>query len=319
MASVGRETKLIKDGNVIAGVRLINVDWQSESVDISQGESDGYRLLSEIDGLTTIDIQCEGITKDHELQEIAYSRSQSRLLKNISLELPRPEGGIIELTLDLYIDSLSVNANYNDAISFNASFTGSAIIEDGQIIGIQRDETTGEISGTPGYSYNELSLDIRIKINTRNFDQPNSGEAYIHGVDSQGVDQDIDGLILYDGTNINVDRVQYVVNTQNPVWTFSLVTRRTIPANRTGVIIFDTAKQKPFEVTGLTGPTLYYGDIVSAYYDSDLSTWFYDNNSLFQAFSPTETMRVIGLIDTGEEFINSASVFYNSLPLSDFE
>ena len=158
MANIGRDTKLIKDGNVIAGVRIINVDWQSESVDISEGESDGYRLLAEIDGLTTIDIQCEGITKDHELQEIAYSRSQSRLLKDVTLELPRPEGGIIEVTLDLYIDSLSANATYNDAISFAANFTASAIISNGEIVNIDRDPITGQITGTPGYGYDDGTI-----------------------------------------------------------------------------------------------------------------------------------------------------------------
>ena len=153
MGNVGRETKLIKDGNVIAGVRLINVDWQSESVDISQGESDGYRLLSEIDGLTTIDIQCEGITKDHELQEIFLSRSQSRLLNDVSLVLPTPTNNNALVRLDLFINSFNISANFDDAITFSANFIGSAIIENGEILGGTQDPVTGKITGTSGYLY----------------------------------------------------------------------------------------------------------------------------------------------------------------------
>ena len=78
MANIGRETVLKRGLSVIAGVKVLSLDWGSETVDISQGEDDGYRLSCEIDGLTTFEIQLDGLTKDHALQDVALSRSGSR-------------------------------------------------------------------------------------------------------------------------------------------------------------------------------------------------------------------------------------------------
>tara|TARA_R110002020_G_scaffold475207_3_gene709092 strand:+ start:97 stop:993 length:897 start_codon:yes stop_codon:yes gene_type:complete len=154
LANIGRETVLKRGLSVIAGVKVLSLDWSSETVDISQGEDDGYRLSCEIDGLTTFEIQVEGLTKDHELQDVALSRSGSRLLENITIELASPFGlGKTVITSDFYLANFNVTANYNDAISFNCTLIGSAIIQNGQIININIDGSTGRISGTPGYDF----------------------------------------------------------------------------------------------------------------------------------------------------------------------
>lgn len=158
MARVGRDTVLKQGANVIAGVRVLNFEWKSETVDISQGESDGYRRSCEIDGLKTIDISVEGITKDNYFQEIAYSRSQSRLLTDVTIEIPDATGtGFQTLTSDFYLANLNITGEYNGAISFLCSLIGSAIIENGEIIGITRDSGTGQITGRVGYTYSAIS------------------------------------------------------------------------------------------------------------------------------------------------------------------
>lgn len=154
MANVGRETVLKRNGNVIAGVRVLGLEWKSETVDISQGESDGYRLACEIDGLSTIDIQVEGISKDHEFQEIALSRSGSRLLENVVIELANPNGiGTTLILTDFFITNFSLGAEFSDAIVFSCSLVGSAKIIDGEITNVDRDPQTGQITGTPGIVY----------------------------------------------------------------------------------------------------------------------------------------------------------------------
>ena len=154
MASIGRLTKLKKDNVVVAGLRVLNISWSSESIDLSRGESDGFRRLAEIDGLESISISVEGLTKEAFFQELAYTRNDSRLLTNCTIDIPDENGQPYKtLSTDFYFDNYSQTAEIKGAIAFTCNLISSARIENGQIIGVTIDPQTGEITGTPGRSY----------------------------------------------------------------------------------------------------------------------------------------------------------------------
>ena len=136
MGSIGRLLTVEKDGVIIAGIRTVSVSWASESIDLSQGEPDGYRLLAEIDGLETISLSVEGITKSDLIRNIAYSRAESRLLENITITWPVSEEGATPATLQgsFFISDYSEDAPYNDAYTFTLTLNSSALIQGGRLI-----------------------------------------------------------------------------------------------------------------------------------------------------------------------------------------
>lgn len=126
--ALGRKAKLKKDGSVIAGIRTVTLSWSGESVDLTTGEDDGFRLLDALSGQEQIDISFEGISKDGDVfRDLVFSNG-SRMLTDITIEfeiLDPTNTTPASLTCDFRLSSYEEGKPYNDATTFSGTLESS--------------------------------------------------------------------------------------------------------------------------------------------------------------------------------------------------
>ena len=120
-ARVGRELKLLRGGDVIAGVRAKSFSINRNPVDITSDDDLGYRSLLVDPGEIQISLSVEGVTKDSILRAAAVATAP--IYEDMKLEWP--DGFAIEM--DWFFASFSETGNYNEAITFSAEFQGSGV------------------------------------------------------------------------------------------------------------------------------------------------------------------------------------------------
>lgn len=110
-------------------------------------------------------------------------------------------------------------------------------------------------------SASQVNQGLALLLNQQSNGTSNVGEAALVGVDKNGVPENIDGFIIYNGDKITVERAQY--STDHTILT--------AVANKRGFICFDANKTEPFTTTS-------YGnfDVVFAWKEGD--QWYYDEN-----------------------------------------
>jgi TP901-1 family phage major tail protein len=118
---VGRELKLKRDGVAIAGVRTKSFTINRNPVDVTNDDDLGYRSLLSDPGEIQIDFSVDGVTKDSILR--AAAMSTANVLEDLELEWP--DGYKIEM--DFFLASYEESGNYNEAITFSASFQGTGV------------------------------------------------------------------------------------------------------------------------------------------------------------------------------------------------
>jgi predicted secreted protein len=118
---VGRELKLLRGGDVIAGVRAKSFTINRNPVDVTNDDDLGYRALLIDPGEISIELSVEGVTKDSLLRAAAVATTP--VYEDMKLEWP--DGFAIEM--DWFFASFSETGNYNEAITFSASFQGSGV------------------------------------------------------------------------------------------------------------------------------------------------------------------------------------------------
>jgi hypothetical protein len=162
------------------------------------------------------------------------------------------------------------------------------------------DQDWGDVGGAnkPADNAQVNAPSIGCRINTSTFSTFNTGEIYLHGFDDAGAPADIDGYVEYDGVMHSVTRREYA----------SAYTVLTDQANRTGYIVFDTAKTDPFTTTSGAGNT--------AFAFREGGQWYYDNNGGITSFTPTDAMIAIGTISTsGADTVSSGTVWQSGMSL----
>jgi predicted secreted protein len=119
-AASGRELKVLKNSNPIAGVRTKTVAIAGAPVDITSDDDQGFRTMLDDAGTYTLDLTVEGVTKDQTLLDIAGGAG-SLMLTDITLEFP--DGATI--SGDFFLASFEVTGEYADAVTFSASLQSS--------------------------------------------------------------------------------------------------------------------------------------------------------------------------------------------------
>lgn len=125
--AVGRNLKLMKNTEVVAGVRTKTLSWSGESIDITSGEDSGFRTLEAASGQEQIDISFEGIMKEETFRELVLGNT-SKMLTDITLEFPilgDTNTTAATLTGDFRISSFEEGAAYNDAVTFSGTLESS--------------------------------------------------------------------------------------------------------------------------------------------------------------------------------------------------
>ena len=121
-AESGRKLLIKRNGNIIAGVRTKGVTFNREPVDITNDDDDGWRGVLAEPGEKQLDLSVGGVSKDDTLRAIAFT--DPAVLEDMTLEFP--DGGLI--AGDFFVSNYSETGNYNEAITFEASFQSSGVI-----------------------------------------------------------------------------------------------------------------------------------------------------------------------------------------------
>ena len=121
-AESGRKLLIKRNGSIIAGVRTKGVTFNREPVDITNDDDDGWRGVLAEPGEKQLDLSVGGVSKDDTLRAIAFT--DPAVLEDMTLEFP--DGGLI--AGDFFVSNYSETGNYNEAITFEASFQSSGVI-----------------------------------------------------------------------------------------------------------------------------------------------------------------------------------------------
>lgn len=119
-ASIGREIVMSIDGNPVAGLRTKSVKFGGSEVDISDGNSDGWRELYDGFGEKTIDISASCVMKETTFRDMFFADNPIH-----DLVLTYPDGG--ELAGEFWIGALSEAQEYKDAVTFDIELKSSGI------------------------------------------------------------------------------------------------------------------------------------------------------------------------------------------------
>lgn len=122
-AALGREVLLTDGTTPLAAIRTKSMNFSGESVDITTGDSNGFRYLLEASGQQQIDIPIEGILDDHVLQDLALGGGEL-IFPSLTMTWPiaNPANNT-EATLvgPFRLSSLEQSMAYNDAINFSGT------------------------------------------------------------------------------------------------------------------------------------------------------------------------------------------------------
>lgn len=119
---LGRKATLTPsgDGPPLTALRTKGVTINNEPVDITSDDDNGFRRLLDEPGVRSIDIACEGVTKDGNLLAIAAG-TQGAVIKEYVLDIP----GIGQITGDFYIGSLELQNATPEAATFSCTLQSS--------------------------------------------------------------------------------------------------------------------------------------------------------------------------------------------------
>jgi TP901-1 family phage major tail protein len=109
------------DGVVLTGMRTKTVSINSEPIDVTSDDDDGWRKLLEAPGMRSVDISAEGVSKD---PAVIAALINGGLLGGYDLTFPG--WGVLSGTWRL--NSGENVAAYNDAVTFSTSFQSSGEI-----------------------------------------------------------------------------------------------------------------------------------------------------------------------------------------------
>jgi predicted secreted protein len=127
VASVGRALIVTKNNVVIAGLRTASISWGGESIDVTNGDNKGKRLLLAASGQEQVDLSVEGVMKAELFRSLVLG-SATKMLTDIEIEWPLAViTNVSPATLsgNFRISAYEEGAPYNDSITFTATFESS--------------------------------------------------------------------------------------------------------------------------------------------------------------------------------------------------
>lgn len=119
--ALGRTLKILKNSIVIAGIQTKSISFNSEPIDITTDDDNGYRTILAEGGETMVEISFDGIEKDSVLRDLWVAGGLSQLYTDITLEWD--DGST--LACDFFIPSYEETGSYKDKITFSSSLQSS--------------------------------------------------------------------------------------------------------------------------------------------------------------------------------------------------
>jgi len=121
-----------------------------------------------------------------------------------------------------------------------------------------------------GATASQVNKGLALLLNQNSDGSSNVGEAALVGIDKDGVPENTDGFIIYNGDKITVERVQFTGG----------ITVLTNVANKRGFICFDVNKTEPFTTSN-------YGNLDVVFVWKEGTQWYYDDNASGLTFTPS--------------------------------
>lgn len=137
MALSGRKLRILKDGVPVVGARTDGVTFNSEPVDITDKDDNGWRTLLAEAGVRSLSATVEGVLKDDTLIEVAADGTA--LLDDYTVALDN----IGYFNGDWFLSSVELAGEQADAVTFTAN------IESGSTIAALVNTGLPVLSGTP--------------------------------------------------------------------------------------------------------------------------------------------------------------------------
>ena len=123
MAISGRKLRISRAGTAIVGARTDSVTINSEPVDITDKDDQGWRTMLADVGVRSISCEVEGVLKNATLLGIGVGTA-SALLESCEAEIE----GIATFTGNFYLQSIALGAEQADAVTFTATLESSGAI-----------------------------------------------------------------------------------------------------------------------------------------------------------------------------------------------
>ncbi|RFA24347.1 hypothetical protein CAI21_21980 [Alkalilimnicola ehrlichii] len=114
----GRAVKFRWKNEMVAGIRTKNPQCNSEPVDVTDDDSDGWRELLAEPGEQSVDISLSGITKSDTLKGDWFNGQRMG-----EAELEYPDGGV--LSGQFFLANYSETGEYNEGTTFDAELQSS--------------------------------------------------------------------------------------------------------------------------------------------------------------------------------------------------
>ena len=127
-AKTGRLMYITKNDVVIAGGRAKEFAFEGESIDITSGEDNGFRLLLAASGQEAINVTYDGVTKEDIFRVIAFDTTQSKMLSDIKLHFSITDDANTteaQIAGDFRMPSYSESGAHDGAVEFSLSFESS--------------------------------------------------------------------------------------------------------------------------------------------------------------------------------------------------
>jgi hypothetical protein len=197
-------------------------------------------------------------------------------------------GDITNVYYNAVPNDYEATKNQSDTITNNAIDDASKTAEWSEVSGV----------GKPADGADVTAPTIGCKINTMNWNQSQVGEIYIHGYNSNGEPADIDGYVWISGTK------RYIPRNAMDGWTIG-----TQMVGK-GLIVFDFLNNS-FTVASTAMKTAFVKKVNNRFY--------YDPNGDWTEFIPTQSMYIIGEMETDDtDSVKSASMFPHPMLLANF-
>lgn len=122
---LGRTLRLVRGGEVIAAVRAKTVTHTAESIDVTDGERDGWRRLLDEHDVISVTIEVEGVATSENYKwmlEEWYGSSFTDIV------IIHPNGTLAIAEDGAWLQTLEKLGEHNGAVTFTASFTLSGLV-----------------------------------------------------------------------------------------------------------------------------------------------------------------------------------------------
>jgi TP901-1 family phage major tail protein len=123
MAISGRKLRISRDGTAIVGARTDSVTINSEPIDITDKDDEGWRTMLADVGVRSLSCEVEGVLKNATLLGITVGTA-SALLEACTAEVE----GIATFSGNFYLQSIALGAEQADTVTFTATLESAGTI-----------------------------------------------------------------------------------------------------------------------------------------------------------------------------------------------